>query len=255
MAIIDVFMYNGERDVLDIRFNILKDYVDEFIIVEAPTTFSGKAKPLYELYLKDEYPDLPITYYVIDENYSTEELLQAFKSPNTQGAEHWKHEFCQKESIKKALVHLNDDDTVFISDCDEIWNPSRIEFTQIFKFKQFVYVYWLNNLSTEKWTGSLVSPYKYIKDRCLNELRTENQWIIENGGWHFTSLKNGLKRKLEDSYTNEDYANEWVMQHLEENVNEGKDFLGRDFRYKLNEDNWPDYLKNNKDKYIHLCKM
>ena len=119
--IIDCISFNGEYAIWDLRYNILKDHVDEFIVVEAPTTFSGMPKELYFENIKDAYAK--VKYFVIDENYTKEEIEQAYRSPNTAGPEHWKREFLQKESIKKALTHLKDEDIVFVGDCDEIWKP------------------------------------------------------------------------------------------------------------------------------------
>ena len=75
-------------------------------------------------------------------------------------------------------------------------------------------------------------------------------------GWHFTSM-GGLERvkdKLIDTYTKDSYANDWVLDNLKENISNNKDFLGRDFKYKLDEESWPQYLKDNRDKYKHLLK-
>ena len=47
MAIIDIFSFCGEMDILEIRLNILSNYVDEFIICESDETFTGLKKPLY----------------------------------------------------------------------------------------------------------------------------------------------------------------------------------------------------------------
>ena len=43
--IIDVITFNGESEIWDIRYNILKNYVDEFVVLEFNETFSGKPKP------------------------------------------------------------------------------------------------------------------------------------------------------------------------------------------------------------------
>ena len=42
--IIDTTTFNGERELFDIRYNVLKDYVDEFRVIEFDQTFSGKPK-------------------------------------------------------------------------------------------------------------------------------------------------------------------------------------------------------------------
>lgn len=263
MAIIDCFTFNGEYDLLEIRLNILNDYVDEFIIVEAPTTFSGKPKPLYYEQGKDRYKQWhhKIKYFVIDENYTPEEIAQAENSQNTRGAAHWKREFLQKESIKKALTHLKDGDIVFIGDVDEIVRPESVEawgkFTgSPFKIKLDVYSYYLNNRSSEEFYGTLVSKYWHVRTDCLNHLRS-NSWKSNlGGGWHFTSMGGyeEVKRKLSDSYTRESYWTEGVENNLKNNVENSKDFLGRGFVYTVDESNWPQFLKDNKQKYAHLCK-
>lgn len=256
MAIIDVICYNNEEEILDIRLNVLKGHVDQFIICEAPTTFSGNFKPLYGAGIKLKYPKLPIEYFVINEDYTPEEIALAENSPNTIGAKHWKREFLQKESIKKALTHLSDDDIVFIGDCDEVWEPEKaLKWCHApFKYKLRVYTYYLNNRSSEEFWGTLVSPYRDIKNSCLNHLRTNAWKTIFEAGWHFTSMAKSLKQKLKDSYTDEDYATDVILQEVDENIENDRDFLGRNFTYKKDETKWPEYLKNNKEKYKHLLK-
>lgn len=264
--IVDCFTFCGEYDLLEIRLNVLNDYVDQFIIIEAPTTFSGQIKPLYWAERDERFEEWEhkIKYFVIDENYSDEEIALAESSPNTQGAYHWKHEFLQKESIKKALTHLKDDDLVFIGDVDEIWELTGVPlqyiygdmpYSGVFKLGLKVYSYYLNNRSSEIFYGTIIGKYKDIKDECLNHLRM-NARKCDICGWHFTSM-GGIelvRRKLNDSYTEETYNNDWVKLHLEDNIVNNKDFLGRSFTYKTDESEWPQYLKDNRDKYVHLLK-
>ena len=47
MRIFDCFIFNHEIELLEIRMNILGDYVDKFVITEGDTTFSGKPKESY----------------------------------------------------------------------------------------------------------------------------------------------------------------------------------------------------------------
>lgn len=271
--IYDVITYNGEKELFDLRYNILKDVVDEFIVVEFVKTFSGKNKLLTFRYgglpdwkkdKKDWIGRWPkVNYYAISEAEYDKYKDLALSSPNTnygRGAEHWVREFCQKESIKDCLTHLKDDDIVFIGDCDEIWNPGRYGpetlmpqgFNPV-KLKLQVYTYWLNNLSSEEFYGTLVARYKDIKNECLNHLRT-NSLKVSHSGWHFTSMAKSLKQKLKDSYTEETYANKQVMDNLDENIENDRDFLGRDFKYTIDEENWPQYLKDNRKKYLHLLR-
>lgn len=260
----DVFTYNGESDILDIRLNILYPYVDKFIIVEFDETFSGQKKPKW--LLKQWNPNWlkfldKIDYvHITKGEYNNYESL-AETSPNVpkNGPKHWKREFCQKEAIKDALVGLNDEDLVFIGDCDEIWNPEIFENFQLYpaKLKLKVYSYYLNNRSTEEFWGTVVAQYKDIKDKCLNHLRTNETLKTDlELGWHFTSIGGyeKVKKKLTDSYTSDSYANPQVIDNLEKNINENRDFLWRQFNYMADDSEWPSYLTDNKFKYRHLLR-
>lgn len=247
--IYDVVTYNGEKELFDLRYNILKDYVDEFRVIEFNKTFSGKDKK----WLFNNFDDEKIVYYQIrEEDYEKYREL-AESSPNTIGAEHWTREFMQKESIKDCLIDLLDEDIVYIGDCDEIW-LCPLDPIEPVKLKLEVYTYWLNNRSNEQFWGTLCANYGMIKGECLNHLRANARKTENILGWHFTSMKPYLKQKLLDSYTEETYANKQVMDNLVDNIAKNKDFLGRDFKYWLGETNWPAYLTQNRHKFKHLIK-
>lgn len=253
MKIVDLVTYNGEKELWDIRYNVLKEYVDEFIVCEANQTFSGLDKPYYFDELTDEYPD--VAYFKMEEPMLEKYRWLAEVSPNTSGASHWKREFMQKEYIKETLEHLSNDDLVFVGDVDEIWEPV-FDVTLPLKLRLDVYTYWLNNRSSEQFWGTLVAPYGLIKNQCLNHLRTHAPRSTGTWGWHFTSMGgyNEVERKLRDSYTDESYFTPAVQEALAQNIADNRDFLGRGFTYTLDESNWPQYLKDNRAKYAHLCR-
>ena|SRR3990167_2611210 len=255
--IIDCVTYNGEKELFEIRYNILKDFVDLFVVVEFDKTFSGKPKE--SLFLKDYGVKEKVFYHWHTEDFYNKYRDTASASVNAQGAEHWKREFCQKESIKDALAvsEMEDDDIVFIGDVDEIPDfrviPVDIDF--VVKLKLRVYTYFLNNLSNEEFYGTICGKYKDIKDKCLNHVRSIDATRVNNYlGWHFTSMAHRLEKKLKDSYTEESYATSQVMTNLEENIKQNKDFLGRNFEYKISEEDWPPWLKENRGRYLHLLK-
>ena len=261
--VIDTFVYNGEKDILDIRFNILYPYVDKFIICEFEETFSGKRKS--KLLLKDwneewtKFIDKVDYAFIPKKEYNKYREL-AISSPNTnygKGAEHWINEFAQKESIKDSITDLKDEDIIFIGDVDEIWNPEQFKSLTLHpaKLKLKVYSYYLNNRSDEEFWGTIVAQYKDIKGKCLNHLRTNDlPRTQEEFGWHFTSMGGyeNVKKKLTDSYTNDSYANDWVLNNLKQNINGIHDFLGRNFSYIQDDSGWPSFIKDHKIKYKHL---
>lgn len=258
MAVIDVFTYNGEKDMAEIHMGTLEPHVDKFIIIEAKTTFSGHEKPLYFSLHENHFKEFwnKIDYFIIDESYSEEEKQLAASSPNTKGAKHWQNEFLQKESIHKAIDGLSREDIVYIGDVDEIWQPFD-PFNGPTKLKLRVYAYYLNNLSNEEFWGTLVSYYGDIKNEVLNHERSNPTFKTdEYHGWHFTSMGGykEVKRKLNDSYTAESYNTSEVQKHLQNRLDNGIDYLGRDFKFTIDSKDWPRWLQRNILTYKHLCK-
>lgn len=258
MAVIDAFTYNGETDLLELHIKTLAPYVDQFYVIESSKTFSGNNKPLY--FLRDKLIVKKfwnkIVYFKVEEN--DDELWRlAESSPNTKGAEHWKREFVHKESIKKALRYIEDEDIVYIGDVDEIWDPAYKLDYALEKLLLRVYTYYLDNRSSEEFWGTLAGKWRFIKNKTLNHLRSDTIYRgTINAGWHFTSM-GGLRevsRKLNDSYTMESYNTLDVQASLPRNIKDNKDFLGRDFTYWHDENEWPDYLKKNRRHFAHLCR-
>lgn len=263
MQVFDVFFYNGERDILKLHLAITNPFVDKYIICEAKTTFTGNPKKLFffeEMRFFKPYWS-KINYYVVNEDYSSEEWALARSSPNTQGAYHWKNEFLQKESIQKALTSygVQNEDICFIGDVDEIWDadPEGLEIEMPSKLKLKVYAYYLNNRSDEQFWGTYVSKYKDFRGKVLNHERSRTDIrSSEEHGWHFTSM-GGLKevqRKLNASYTPETYNTAEVQLALPERHAKGTDYLGRPFNFKIDESEWPVFLKQNRPKFQHLLK-
>lgn len=261
--IYDCFTYNGETAMLKLHLSILGNYVDKFIIIEANKTFTGYDKPLYffrdQRFFKEWWNK--IDYFVVNEWDDPTLWELAMNSPHTQGASHWKREFYIKESIHKALKasKVQDDDTVFIGDVDEIIDPTAtFESDDPIKAKLRVYTYYLNNLSSEQFWGTLIAQYKDIKDKCLNHMRADTALYSKGEplGWHFTS-QGGLeemRRKFDATYTEESGNTHEFQELLAKCYKENTDFMKRDFTFTTDDSNWPAYLKRNRTKYQHLCK-
>jgi beta-1,4-mannosyl-glycoprotein beta-1,4-N-acetylglucosaminyltransferase len=258
--VIDTVLFFNELDLLEIRLNILDPVVDKFVILEARKTFIGKEKPLnFDPVRFDKWKD-KIVYHIIDEP-TDEEWERAKRSPNTGAGEHfWLREYCHKESMLKALKFCNDDDIVFISDLDEIWNPNikiEAEHGKVYRPIQTAYHYYLNNRSDQDingWVGTRFATYKTVKRCGINHLRTESMHPslkIPYGGWHFTFMGGAdkIKEKVEN-YGHQEYrpALSNVDQALASNV----DFLNRGFKLWKDESELPEYILNNKDKWKHL---
>lgn len=270
IKIYDVFAFFNELDVLEIRLNILDPYVDYFVLVEAKETFSGQPKPLYYRENQERFKRWhhKIIHYVVDD-MADEDIIRAAKERDYVGKDspHWAREFYIKESIKKALVGLNDNDICYFSDLDEIWNPDLvIDYSKdsVFKLRQIGYMYYLNNRSNEidwyGWGGTIVTKYKNVRNGCLNDLRAHRPMkyryvFLKNGGWHFAFQGGfeGAKRKIEES-RHFWYNPEETLPNLEKRITDNRDYRGRDVRLWKDERGLPKYLLDNREKYKRFFK-
>lgn len=235
--VIDAILYNGERDIFDLRYNVLKDVVDEFVVVEFGKTFSGKVKEAHPINLPK------VSYHFFTQVLEKKQLglPPAFEM-----------EFNQREMIGQCLEHLDDEDIVYVGDCDEIWNPKEIKVGT--KYRLRVYAYHLNNRSSEDFAlGPVCMEYGKLKHWSLNRLRTDIELSPELSGWHFTNMggPQRLKEKIE-SYGHQEFNTPQIKDNLEERIKQNRDYVGRNFTFWRDETDWPDYLITNRENYKHL---
>ena len=286
--VFDVFTFFNELDLLELRLEMLDPYVDQFVLIECVETFSGRQKPLYFQDNKERFSKYlhkihhHVTY---DPPKSFEDLQQRIITarPNTdkgikdlwiqalttsnvpKGEVHWLKEFYQKEMIRFAIENANaeDDDLIFVTDLDEIWNPeldyTQIENDKIYKLKQLAYSGHINVRSSEDWAGTLLTRYRNIDGACLNHLRTPSKTkyeYVNNGGWHFTFMggPDQIKLKLE-SYGHQEYNNDSVKDRVKDLLDNNQDVLGRThFNFWIDESQLPKYLLDNREKYKQFFK-
>ena len=217
MKIFDCFMYFDEEILLDLRMNILDKYVDYFVIVESTFTHKGEERKLHFNHKRFEKFENKIIYLVYDEKpKDIKEILKNDIEPDISNKfiiNALLRENAQRNFIINGLKDADDDDYILVSDVDEIPNLEEVDFSKINQkillFRQDMFYYKFNlNLPNFSWTGTkgckkrnLISPQwlRNIKDRKYNFLRFDtffsktkymNIKIIDNGGWHFTNLKN-----------------------------------------------------------------
>ena len=116
----DVFLFNNEFDVLEIRLNELSPIVDRFVIAESPVTHSGKEKPLHFSENRERFASFADR---ID-HVVTKLPLAAPDEQNLSKRERERRSFnrehTQRNGLFEALSGLADDDVILLSDVDEI---------------------------------------------------------------------------------------------------------------------------------------
>lgn len=264
--IYDTFSFFNELDLLEIRLNILNKYVDYFVLCESPKTFSGLNKPLYFKENKNRFTKWKkkIINFIVDDYPKDQKIYQLMNSRSyvPKDLVHYCRAFYQKESIKKALVGLKDDDICYYSDVDEIWKPQKID-NASYKLWMKCYTYFLNNRSSEVWAGTVVTKYKNIKNGCLNDLRANPTNFKSDGGWHFTNMGGvGAIRSKIEAYDHQEFNKSDIKSSIEKRIKNNEDYLGRKhdyagkrFKFWIDENDLPQYLKNNREKYLYMFKQ
>jgi len=227
MKIYDCFMFFDEELLLDLRLNILDEYVDKFIITEATYMHSGKSKKLnFDINKFSKFKE-KIIYNVIDKQPSNLVSINKEDDKETTGKKlinnSNKREHYQREMALKSLGEADPDDIILINDVDEIPNLKNVDFMKVNKkliiFKQKMFCYKFNLLYEGIcWHGSrackkkdFISPQwlrdtKHKKypmwrlDTLFSKIKYSSIHYVENGGWHFTNIK--TPEDIEKKYLN-----------------------------------------------------
>lgn len=113
--IIDCFSFFNEKEIFELRYRLLKDKVDLFVVTEGDHTHRGKPKELI-------FPKVLEELGIIDEKimYVPVKMPSFEEEPNA-----WVRERMQRDAAAKFI---GDDDVAIISDCDEIIDPNFVEY-------------------------------------------------------------------------------------------------------------------------------
>ena len=287
MKIIDCTTYYSEDLMLDIRFNILNEFVDKFIIVESKYSHSGEKKNLN--FNIDNFPKFKdkIKYLIIESEpegiVENKDNSSSIKRMNSLLRIEQSYNF-----ISNALSDVPENDLICLSDNDEIPNFDSTSFknskNDIFIFKQLFFYYkfnlfydlmpwfgskackkkklislsWLRNLKNKKYPWWRIDAY-------FSKIKQNNLQIVENGGWHFTNVKTAedLHKKLLNFGHHNEYEDSGLtvkdIQYCIDNRIVNYDHFADktkankyNAKYKLqlaNDNMLPKYLIKNKEKY------
>ena len=286
MKIIDCTTYYSEDLMLDVRFNILNEYVDKFIITESKFSHSGERKTLnFNINNFPKFKD-KIEYLVIEnepDGLNTSDNTSSTKRLNSLLRIEQSYNF-----MMDAIKDASDDDLICLSDNDEIPNFNSKYFKQskndIYIFKQLFFYYKFNLLyDLMPWYGTKACKKKKLLsfswlrnlknrkypfwrfDTFFSKAKYTNLEIIEDGGWHFTNLKTAeeIFIKLSNFGHHNEFDDSGVtikdiqacIDNRIVNYNHLADMTEKNkynANYKLNlvdDKKLPDYLLKHKEKY------
>ncbi len=263
--IYDCITFYQANALFQLRFEILKDFVDYFVVCEANKTHTGLSKEFnFNPKIPNEYRNKII-------------YIKVTNLPNIKikGKKDYKLLSLQMENLFRGIESANPNDLIMFSDEDEIPNPEIILNYNFDKYKygiffQNMYYYKLNIMNIDEgnnnWPGPRICLRKNLKSFFkLRLLKVKNVnypfWridkeksiqLIKSGGWHFTYLMKPkeIAKKIEDMAHTEFNKPEFKdISFIENNIKNLKDPFNRNLKLKKVEidESYPAYIQNNKD--------
>jgi len=259
--IIDCITFFDNNFMFNFRYNVLKDYVDYFVICESKFDHRGNKKKINFIMLS-EYDSKKVKHFVLEKPFP--------KNTNT-----WENQAIQREFLLKSLDFVDHEDYVCFSDPDEIPRPeifTNFKLSKkygIFMQKCFNYKFNLFNKYESPWEGTRICKKKNLKSidfmrqkvksknlkyNFLRFDKEKNIQIFDNAGWHFNNILSPkeislkLKTFAHTEFAEEKFSSIYVIK---KKIDEGVDLFERSHNYqKIDIDkNFPKYLLQNLDKY------
>jgi beta-1,4-mannosyl-glycoprotein beta-1,4-N-acetylglucosaminyltransferase len=259
--LLDCITFFDNNFMFEIRYNVLHEYIDYFVVCESKFDHKGSPKKQNFIF-KDYYDNNKIKYLFVDK-------------PFPRNTNRWENQAIQREELLKQLNFAEPDDYIFFSDPDEIINPNILKNFNlekkfgIFLQKCFNYKFNLFNPYESPWEGTRVAKKKNIKsiDYLRQVIKSKNLEykffridkeknieLFEKGGWHFNNILSPqeislkLKTFAHSEFSGPEYTNEKIiLKKIQNKV----DLFNRGHQYKIVnfDESFPKYLRDNIDKY------
>ncbi len=215
MKVFDCTTYYDEELIIDLRFNMLNEHVDKFVICEAKFSHSGKEKKLnFDINKYPKFKDKII--YIVLENEPKDMIYEnknrKSETKNNMRINSIKRIAYQRNKLLEGIDKISEpSDYILYSDNDEIPDLEQFNFkenkSKIVIFEQKLFYYKLNLLCDRiNWYGTRAVKKKDLIDfEWLRQIKSKkyplfrldtlfkkdkymNLSIIKNGGWHFTRV-------------------------------------------------------------------
>ena len=260
--LLDCITFFDNNFMFNFRYNILKDYVDYFIICESKYDHKGIEKKQNFIW-KEEFNKEKIKYFFMEK-------------PFPKNNDPWKNQAIQREFLLNCTNFADKEDYIFFSDPDEIPNPNLlINFNLKKKYGIFLqdcfnYKFNLFNKHESPWEGTRVAKKKDLSsiDFMRQKIRSKNLKYsffrfdkernletFEKGGWHFNNLMSPEKISLKlKTFAHTEYSSKEFssIDVIMDKINRKVDLFNRGHNYqrRVLDNTFPEYLIKN----IHLFK-
>ena len=256
--ILDCVTFFDNNFMFDLRYNILKNHVDYFVICESRYDHRGNKKKNNFIF-KDNYEKNKIKYVIMDEKFPLKTDL-------------WENQAIQREYLLSNLNFADNDDYIFFSDPDEIPRPELlINFTLkkkygIFLQKCFNFKFNLFNPYETPWEGTRVARKKNLKsiDFMRQKIKSKNLnysffrfdkeksiELFNEGGWHFNNVMSSEKISIKlKTFAHSEFSDPKFsdVKIIKDKINDKVDLFDRGHKYsKIEIDkSFPQFIVNNK---------
>ena len=259
--LLDCVTFFDNNFMFHIRYNVLVDYVDYFVVCESLFDHKGKAKKQNFVW-RDEYRKEKVKYFLLE-------------TPFPRNTNPWENQAIQREYLLNCTDFADKDDYIFFSDPDEIPRPEILKNFElkkkygIFLQKCFNFKFNLFNPYETPWEGTRVAKKKNLRsiDFMRQKIKSKNLKykffrfdieksieLFDNAGWHFNNIlspaeiSNKLKSFAHTEFSNENFSKEEIIKSK---INNHIDLFERGHKYiKVNLDNsFPEFITKNKEKF------
>lgn len=243
--IFDLFPFNGEFAMLDLKLAEMGGWVDHFVIVEAARTFRNDPKPLHYSENREafrKYGD-KIIHVVVDQ---FPDYLDSA----------WAREFHQRDLAVRGLDGLaGPDDLVIISDADEIIDRRALESfagdAMGMELRTFQYFYNCEVLDKRRVKSAITTAKvlvangsSYLRIGCGGYFRP--RLALQRAGWHFTNVATPefVETKMRSfSHEERSHIDRATVESTRSKLRRGDD-KGIWVRREIDEE-FPEYIRQN----------
>jgi beta-1,4-mannosyl-glycoprotein beta-1,4-N-acetylglucosaminyltransferase len=240
-VIYDGFLFFNELELLDLRLHELEGVVDRHILVESSVTHSGKPKPMFfreNMARFERYLGKIIHVEVMD-------------TPETKVT--WDREIFQRNAILRGLSGAKPDDTLIMSDLDEIPKAETLKKVippaGIVALNMRSYGGYLNARSGD-WSYAKVTSVKTALQITPQKLRHDQHPKVEDGGWHF-SYSGGPEKVHEkmNAFSHQELpVQRWnKLDLLKKSLADGVGIFGGKMSFEKIDSSFPAYLREHPD--------
>jgi hypothetical protein len=227
MRVLDIFPYFNEKELLELRINLLKDKVDQFIICEANRTQTGIPKEFTANKIIQQL-NLPL------EKIKVIELdLSKYDNDKSDDISLIR----EREQRNIAKLYILPGDIAIVSDCDEIIDPKFIDYycklvlSNSNRLLRVPMIWLLNKVNLQVydefnnprfWYSAFICSFEHLNYYSLSELREsyafginiktkyENFIPLENNqidpaGWHFSWMGKDLLTKYKAGFHSQEF--------------------------------------------------